>query len=70
MSHSLYLLNEKAVTKSKSTYVSAIANVKNNSITQDYKNDIDTITTYKIYIQSIEKVIHVKRHVKLCIATR
>jgi hypothetical protein len=63
MNHSLYLLNEKEITKSKSTYVSAIANIKSNRITQDYKNDIDTITTYKIYIQSIEKVIHLLQDV-------
>ncbi len=57
MSHSLFLLNEKKVTKAKSTYISSIANVKNNTSTQEYKSDIDIVTTYKIYIQSIEKVM-------------
>ena len=57
MSHSLFLLNEKKVTKAKSTYISSIANVKNNNSTQEYKSDIDIVTTYKIYIQSIEKVM-------------
>ena len=57
MSHSLFLLNEKKVTKAKSTYISSIANVKNNNSTQEYKSDIDIVNTYKIYIQSIEKVM-------------
>ena len=57
MSHSLFLLNEKKVTNPKSTDDPSIANVKNNSIAQEYKSDIDIITTYKIYIQSIEKVM-------------
>lgn len=63
MSHSLFLLNEKKVTKSKSTYISSIANVKSNSIAQEYKSDIDIITTYKIYIQSIEKVMNLLKDV-------
>ena len=57
MSHSLFLLNEKKVTNPKSTDAPSIANVKSNSIAQEYKSDIDIITTYKIYIQSIEKVM-------------
>lgn len=57
MSHSLFLLNEKKVTNPKSTDAPSIANVKSNSIAQEYISDIDIITTYKIYIQSIEKVM-------------
>lgn len=45
MSHSLFLLNEKKVTNPKSTDTSSIANVKSNSIAQEYQSDIDVITT-------------------------
>lgn len=47
----------KKVDKSKSTYVLLFVNVKNNSVSQEYENDINISTMYKIYIQCIKMTI-------------
>ena len=63
MSNLLYLLNEKNTKQSKNPYISTISNTTKNHSNKEYQNDIDIKTTYKIYVQSIEKVIELLKDI-------
>lgn len=63
MNNLLYSLNERDNKKSKNSYISSISNVSKNKPSKKYTNDIDIQTTYKIYVQSIEKTIELLKDI-------
>jgi hypothetical protein len=63
MSNLLYLLNEKDNKQSKKSYISSISNITNDKSAKEYQNDIDIKTSYKIYVQSIEKTVELLKDI-------
>ncbi len=63
MSNLLYLLNEKDNKQSKKSYISSISNITNDKPVKEYQNDIDIKTSYKIYVQSIEKTVELLKDI-------